>query len=159
MSGCEARRSWKKSMSASNAARPRTVVRPARPVLPPVPVGPIAVGDQEPEEEVKTASRLPEGIAFDVEDHVARRRPREALKAALVLGWQRTPFQLAGRAARELERGLLVQRLERMWLVSCWPKKARSMRSPISRTCAAKVVRSSTSGLRIRGTSKPGHER
>src|SRR6266403_1636939 len=61
-----------------------------------------------------TACRLPEGIALDVEDDVARRRPRQLLEAASRLDGQRVPVESAGGAPAELQPGLVVKGLERV---------------------------------------------
>jgi hypothetical protein len=45
------------------------------------------------EEEVQPPHRLPEGIALDVEDHVARRQRRQSLESAAGLDDQRPPLR------------------------------------------------------------------
>lgn len=86
-----------------------TVVGPQLPV-PPL----VAVGDEQPEQEVQPAGRFPERVALDVEHDVARRGPRQPLEAALGLHGQGPPLEPAARATLCLECRLLAQRVERV---------------------------------------------
>ena len=90
------------------------VVRPDRPVAPgSVVARRRVVLRQQAEEEVQPPRRLPERVALDVEDDVARRGSRQPLEALLRLCAQRMPRQGARRAPMQLQPGLIVQRVVR----------------------------------------------
>ena len=81
------------------------VVRPDR--------GEGAVGIRDPVQVLEPAAGLPERVALDVVEEVARRRSREQPEAA-PLGRLQELVAVRARAPRgELERGLVAERLER----------------------------------------------
>jgi hypothetical protein len=89
----------------------RAIVRPERPVFPVC-----AVAQHHPEQEMQAPRRLPERVALDVEDHVARGGSRQELEAAASLTVEAMPRKYAGRAPLELQRRLVTQRFERVRL-------------------------------------------
>src|SRR5262249_437809 len=62
---------------------------------------------------METASRLPERIALDVEDHVAGRGPGQALEATSGLRDQRVPADNSVDTPAQLQPGLIVKGVER----------------------------------------------
>ena len=74
----------------------------------------IGFARQQPEEEVQAPRRLPERIALDVEDDVARRGPRQLLEAASRLDGQRVPVETPAGTPAKLQPGLVVKGLERV---------------------------------------------
>ena len=86
-------------------------------VGPPRLVAPVrAVAQQQAEEKVQPARRLPERIALDVEEEVTRRRRRQGLEAAAGLGVDRMPVEAPRHAVHVLQVRLIAQPVERVLL-------------------------------------------
>ena len=81
------------------------VVRPDR--------GEAAVRVRDPVQVLEPAARLPERVALDVVEEVARRRRREEPEPAALGRREQLVAVRAGAARGELERGLVAERLER----------------------------------------------